>query len=382
MGKFTPVADPEKARCEQDEESLRKHRKFDTPFAMLPSNLNAKKKTGKEDMNPMGRQTGELELDEMGLWRKKEAIFDKPQTWGRETVEYSNPEEARADGNKGPKWGRPGVVGWGIQGKFGGRGTDTGLSVLQRGEVNQIMERNEKGLWVRKKVEDEQDTEASEGHWCCPKCGRETIVAMEFCKADGCNGRRPAVGQDADAKQVRSSNPNEDPRLEAAKKKGRGTADAAKEALKALSDRRRKETNVKEQMGMMRRRPLGDDREAPRGGPVKTLNSSDHQVRPAKRLGNTNRWQGIQKTDEDAKKVVGKAVGGSVEANGAPLRVEDSDRSALRRGRGRGEEDDLPARAAASKSRSRSSSGSGKFDWESGDGDGDGETGEVVVDFF
>ena len=28
------------ARCEQDEESLRKHRQFDTPFALLPKDLS------------------------------------------------------------------------------------------------------------------------------------------------------------------------------------------------------------------------------------------------------------------------------------------------------------------------------------------------------
>jgi len=354
----------------------------------------------------MGGPLGELEKDEKGLWRKKEEVFDKPQTWGRETVEYSDPELARAEGNKGPKWGRKGVVGWGVQGKFGGRGDDVGLSVLQRGEVNQAMEKNDKGLWVKKKVaeEDSQAPVAKKGHWICPLCWTECAVALEFCRRDDCNGRRPASAIGADAGGQRKVNACEDPRLEAAKPKGRGTADAAKEALKALEKRRRQEIDAKEQMGMMRRRQLGGGdgycEAAPGlnrgGGRVTTLNSSQGQVRPSKRQGGVTNWQGVQKTDEDAKKVVAKAVGGNVENSGAPLRVEDSELSAMRRQKKKDEGDDIADRIARSisRSRSRSRSGSksdeeqGKFAWEESGSEPaspvakDGDAGEVVVDFF
>lgn len=37
-----PVFDPEKARCEQDENALRVHRKFDNPHALLQKDLNKK----------------------------------------------------------------------------------------------------------------------------------------------------------------------------------------------------------------------------------------------------------------------------------------------------------------------------------------------------
>lgn len=392
--RFTPVADPEKARCEQDEESLRKHRQFDTPFALLPSNLNEKKKTSHEDMHPLGRPSGELEQDDKGLWRKKVELFEKPQTWGRETVEYSNPEQARAEGNTGPKWGRPGVVGWGVQGKFGGRGNDSGLSVTQRGEVNQSMEKNEKGLWVRKTAPTAPDAKgqepASEGHWRCRQCGKETVVALEFCRNEYCGGERPAGVNDV---AYRSSNPNEDPRLEAAKKKGRGTEDAAKQALKSLAMRRRDEQDSKEKLGLMRRaQGAGNCERGSRA--ATTLNSRAQQVRPAPRLGGVQRWQGVQRSDEDAKKIVGKAVGGNVEASGAPLRVEDSDRSSKRR-KPRVDEDDggdLAARIAASVSRSRSRSRSRSLSRSrarqkrsrspASSPDDLGGSSEVVVDFF
>merc|ERR1719362_2674730 len=98
MPSFVPVVDPERARCEQNEEDLRKHRMFDTPFALLPKDLNDPNQK-KEDMAPMGRISEDLYKDPKGLWRKKAEMFDKQKTWGRETVEYSNPEQARNEGD-------------------------------------------------------------------------------------------------------------------------------------------------------------------------------------------------------------------------------------------------------------------------------------------
>lgn len=388
--RFTPVSDPEKARCEQDEESLRKHRKFDTPFAMLPKDLNEKKQPNNEDMNPMGRPTGEMELDAQGLWRKKMEIFEKPKTWGRETMEYSDPEKAREEGNKGPKWGRKGTVGWGVQGKFGGREGDVGLEVLQRGEVDQAMEKNDKGLWVKKKkaVETTDEKPASEGHWRCPKCSRETKLDMEFCRFETCFGQRPA-GLVRDGDKLRSSNPHEDPRLEAAKKKGRGTSNAAEEALKALTARRRLEQEEKEKLGLMRRNADERERRGPRhGGPRHggggpgggssgaTLSSSGAQARPAKRLGGAGRWQGVQRTDDEAKRVVGKALGGNVQDNAAPLRIEEHEKSVLKRKGGRAKDDDDDQSSSGSRSRSRSRSHSPAEKGKAVEGP------EVVVDFF
>lgn len=405
--RFVPVSDPEKARCEQDEESLRKHRQFDTPFSLLPSDLNKKRRTGKEDLGPLGRKDEELEQDEHGLWRKKAALFDKPQTWGREAVEYSNPEEARVDGNTGPKWGRPGTVGWGVQGRFGGRDNDVGLAVLQRGEVNQVMVKNEKGLWVQKKADKEdEDGEpvVTKTHWRCAGCGAETSRTMEFCRKYECNGRRPAVAADVPA-SLRASNPNEDPRLEAAKQKGRGTKDAAQQALKALEERRRKGQQEKEKLGLMRR-PTGgaDDRGRKGGGKITTLNSSSHQVRPARRVKHNEKWQGVQMSDADAKKIAGKAVGGqSADPEKGLRRIEDSERSILRKAaEPKRDGVDVAADVARALSRSRSRSPGGDSE-ESGDGArpawaspsrsrsrspvaatsvSGGGGGDVVVDFF
>lgn len=261
--RFTPVTDPEKARCEQNEEDLRKHRQFDTPFALLPKDLN-KPKAPKEDLAPIGRPTGDMVLDENQLWRKKKELFEKKQTWGRETFEYANPEQARVDGRDNRKR-RPGDVGWGTQGNFGGRGEDNGILTLQRGEVDQTMEKNEKGLWVRKK------------------------------KDPAAEGSGPSEG----AKELLRLHTKEDPRLEAAKPKGRECADAARKALEALTARRKQEAQVKERMGLMRR---------PQRREGATLNSAN-QVRPSTRLRKNARWQGVQRTDEEARDVVGKAIG-------------------------------------------------------------------------
>merc|ERR1712224_26718 len=94
----------------------------------------------------------------------------------------------------------------------GGRGNDNGLDVHQRGEIDQRMMMNEKGLWVRKRT------------------GKDALE----------NG---------------DSTASEDPRLEAAKpQKRRNTGGKnAEEALKALQDRRKLEMSSKADLGLMRR---------------------------------------------------------------------------------------------------------------------------------
>eukprot|EP00439_Symbiodinium_sp_Y106_P087364 s17_g47.t1 len=206
MPSFVPVLDPEKARFEQDEESLRKHRQFDTPFALLPKDLNNPKEK-KEELNPIARRSEELYQDENKLWKKKREVFDKAQTWGKETGIWSNPEQTRDQDKRKYK---PGEVFWGAKGTFGGKQEDSGLLTLQRGEVDQSLELNEKGLWVRKKRATEE-----------------------------------APGLSESAKQLLKMPKNgEDPRLEAAKPRGRGTADASEKALEALQERRRLERKV------------------------------------------------------------------------------------------------------------------------------------------
>ncbi|CAK0884910.1 unnamed protein product [Prorocentrum cordatum] len=220
--RFVPVSDPEKPRTEQDEEGLRKHRQFDTPHAKLKDDLN-KPRAPREDNNHPGKPTGKLAKDKDQLWRKKEEIhaknnlFDKQKTWGRETFDYSNPEEARADG-KGDRKKKPGEVHWGVKGSFGGRGEDTGVLILQRGEVDQRMELNDKGLWVKKKKEAGAD--------------------------DGAD--KPKVDEAAQRDLLRAAPSREDPRLEAAKQKGRGGPDAAAKALQALQARRAVEKKVQD----------------------------------------------------------------------------------------------------------------------------------------
>eukprot|EP00929_Paragymnodinium_shiwhaense_P001626 TRINITY_DN101864_c0_g1_i1.p1 TRINITY_DN101864_c0_g1~~TRINITY_DN101864_c0_g1_i1.p1 ORF type:complete len:367 (-),score=102.98 TRINITY_DN101864_c0_g1_i1:54-1154(-) len=366
MPRFVPVADQEKPRSEQDEESLRKHRQFDTPFAQLPKDLNDPRQK-KEDMNPMGRQSDDLEQDEHGLWKKKAALFEKQKTWGRETMEYSNPELARADGNKGPQWGRPGTVGWGVRGSFGGRTEDKGDGVLQRGEVNQTLVKNDKGLWVRKKVagEDEPLEPARKNMWRCPKCKKETALGLEFC--GNCDARRPAnVAAASSTGMLRSTKAGEDPRMEAAGNKSRGTADAAKQALKALEERRKRQTEVMEDMGLSKRSAPSMRHEGYR---------TVQQVKPASRVKHNSKWQGVQRTDEEAQRIVGKALGGDTEARSAPKRLDDGGTGSLaavrKKEKGPDVYDDIDdAIKRADRSRSRSPLGKNE------------ETGEVVVDFF
>lgn len=374
MGRFTPVCDPEKSRAEQDEESLRKHRQFDTPFSLLAKNLNDKARPG-QDTQPLGRPSGELELDEGGLWRKKAALFDKKKTWGRETTEYSNPEQARSEGNSGPKWGRPGVVGWGIQGSFGSKAEDKGLAVMQRGEVNQTMVKNEKGLWVRKKAVDGDDLPpAAEGKWRCSECGLEQKKELEFCGRFECSGRRPACM--AGAKMHKASSSHEDPRMEAAKLKGRGTATAQSEALKALEERRRCEMQAKESVGMMRRTADSD-----RSGKVTTVNSSSQQVKPAPRVRQCHKWQGVQRSDKEAARVVAKAIGG--DADRKLHRIDGGEMGSKVPSSSKKTEDfDLRIAVSVSRSRSRSRSPRTRRSPSRSPKHESGEGKEVVVDFF
>jgi len=319
--RFTPVVDPERARSEQDEESLRKHRQFDTPFALLPKNLNEPKQP-KEDLQPVSRPSEDLYQDQNKLWRKKSELFEKQKTWGRETFEYSNPEEARTEGTNVNRKRRPGDAGWTVGSTHGSRGADNGVLVCQRGEVEQIMVRNEKGLWVQQKrksgsVDEDQSRAESplpDGDWRCKKCRASNKGSTNLCKE--CGTDQMMYGHYRER-------PGEDPRLEAAKPRGRGTADAQAAALKALEERRKKERAVKEDMGLMRRH-LNPGR-AGLSGEYVPLNSSSQQVRSSKRLRKFDQWQGVQRSDEDAVRVVGRALGGSRDTleNKKPKRVED-----------------------------------------------------------
>lgn len=147
------------------------------------------------------------------------------------------------------------------------------------------MELNEKGLWVRKK-----------------------------------RAKEDAPGLSESAKQLlKAPKSGEDPRLEAAKPRGRGTADASEKALEALQERRRLERKVADELGMTNKakKPAGNT------GPVTTLNSSSQQCKPSKRHGGMKRWQGVQRTDEEAKEIVEKALGScAVGQTSAPIRIE------------------------------------------------------------
>eukprot|EP00403_Amphidinium_massartii_P018809 CAMPEP_0178420992 /NCGR_PEP_ID=MMETSP0689_2-20121128/26420_1 /TAXON_ID=160604 /ORGANISM="Amphidinium massartii, Strain CS-259" /LENGTH=344 /DNA_ID=CAMNT_0020042495 /DNA_START=51 /DNA_END=1082 /DNA_ORIENTATION=- len=297
--RFTPVTDQEKPRCEQKEEELRKHRQFDTPHALLASNLDdAKPKKG--DMNPLGKQSGDMVQDENKLWRKKEEVFGKKWSWGRETFEYSNPEQTSAEAAERPR--RPGDAGWAVRGNFGGSGTDVGGYALQRGEVNQSMVKNEKGLWVRKKdAKEEKDVAIVDGYWSCPKCKEENIEKRRTCKA--CGWQRPAPNLDK---------PREDPRLEAAKTKGRGTKNAAEEALKALEERRKRQKEDIEhqtEKGLRLQATRSSVMEAKHREQASSSAHPPQQVKAARRVRKFDRWQGVQRSDEDARRLVGKLEG-------------------------------------------------------------------------
>lgn len=308
MGKFVPVSDPEKARSEQDENALRKHRQFDTPHAHLKEDLNKKGRQPKEDMNPMGRQTGNLELDENQLWQKKieqvNAVFDQEKTWGRETFQMGNQEQANCDGKKTRDVMAEALFGKAL-GFKGGRGADTGDKVLQRCEVNQALVKNDKGLWVRVKSESSKkevdDTPVKDDEWRCPKCGDVNIRKRHLCKE--CHFDRSLMAEESG--MLKAKKTKEDPRLEAAAAKGRGTADAAAQALKALQEKRNMQKNVMDDMGLTSRP------ERPKGGGKMgmTVSSSAQQAKPSNRMPKHRQWQTVQKSGEDARKVVAKALG-------------------------------------------------------------------------
>merc|ERR1712039_320449 len=164
---------------------------------------------------------------------------------------------------------------------------------------------------------------------------------------------------------------------EAAKKKGRGTADAAQEALKALEARRRTEKTVADEMGltgdgMARRseRSKGDGK----GGT--TLNSSAHQVKASNRVRKHRNWQGVQRSDEEARKVVEKALGssavGGASSSAAPAKPDVSQEKEKR--------SRSPRRRSRSCSWSLSVSRSGSNSPAREDAEDAGK--EVVVDFF
>eukprot|EP00913_Durusdinium_trenchii_P011451 g10753.t1 len=315
---------------------------FDTPFALLPKDLNNPKEK-KGDLNPIAKRSEELYQDENKLWKKKREVFDKQQTWGRETAIWSNPEETR---DKDKRKYKPGEVFWGAKGTFGGKSEDSGLLTLQRGEVDQTMELNEKGLWVRKKKPTEE-----------------------------------APGLSASAKQLlKASSSVEDPRLEAAKPKGRGTADASEKALQALQERRQLERKVADEMGMTNKGMKPQHR----SGPVTTLNNSSQQCRPSKRHAGMKRWQGVQRSDEEAKEIVEKALGSCAVGGEAPKRMEPSQTSNKRN------RSPSPVLGLSSPSGSEKED-DGKFEAAWMDSDDEREAsklnqkpsgGDIVVDFF
>merc|ERR1711862_345642 len=109
--------------------------------------------------------------------------------------------------------------------------------------------------------DESKDDPVPEGKWRCPKC--KELSSKRHSSCSECGAPKPEVKESLSkiiaaesSALLKASNPKEDPRLEAAKQKSRGTADAAKQALKALEERRRKETRAKEDMGMMRRQHL------------------------------------------------------------------------------------------------------------------------------
>eukprot|EP00933_Yihiella_yeosuensis_P046618 TRINITY_DN42196_c0_g1_i1.p1 TRINITY_DN42196_c0_g1~~TRINITY_DN42196_c0_g1_i1.p1 ORF type:complete len:344 (-),score=95.40 TRINITY_DN42196_c0_g1_i1:20-1051(-) len=267
--RFVPVSDPEKARCEQDEESLRKHRAFDTPFALLPKDLNNQKQPRQERAPLAGKE----------LTKAKNQLFAKEITWGRETSLFSNPEQTRTEA--GNKKYQPGEVFWGAKGTYGDKREDNGTLVLQRGEVNQAMELNEKGLWVRKK-----------------DAGKEAAA--------------PGLSDGADM-LLRKTKKSEDPRMEAAAQKGRGGPDAAKKALEALERRRNHEKRVAEEMGLSK----GKIREQKHtGGPVVTMHNSSQQLKPQKRAARGRNYQTVAHSADEARDKVEKALGSAAVGSG------------------------------------------------------------------
>lgn len=223
-----------------------------------------------------------------------------------------NQEQANVDGKKTRDVMAEALFGRSI-GFKGGRGSDTGDKVIQRNEVDQGLYKNEKGLWVRKKIEPKDDKEEAPltgDDWRCPKCKEVNIRKRHLCKE--CQYDRRLMAEESEL--MRTAKPGEDPRLEAAKLKGRGTADAKQQALKALEERRKKERGVQDDLGLTSR----PDRPKGMGKAGLTLNSSAMQVKPGHRAPKHRQWQGVQKSDEDARRVVEKALGESAVAPKKP----------------------------------------------------------------
>merc|ERR1712107_637241 len=144
----------------------------------------------------------------------------------------------------------------------------------------------------------------------------ENIRKRHLCKE--CGFDRTKLAEESNL--MRAPVKGEDPRLEAAKQKGRGTADAAKQALKALEERRKDQKVVMDQMGLS---------SAPRGASSRSSanltattyqvsSSSDNQVRPTKRIRKHRDWQGVQRSDEESRKVIEKALGASAVGGSSP----------------------------------------------------------------
>lgn len=220
--RFVPVRDPERPRDEQDEEALRVHRSFDTPHAVLPKDLN--NPLEHKDRDALARPSGNLKLDEAGLWRRKQELFKRETKFGegKATTQFSNPEVANIDGADRPVHGNA-TCGWAnFGGKvFGDSSHDDGTGVVQRGEVKQKLVLNEKGLWVRRN---------SAGQ------GSDELNAMSR------------------AAHLRQAPSGEDPRCEAAGKKRSQDPGSAEKALAKMKERRAQEMRDRMQEGEQRAR--------------------------------------------------------------------------------------------------------------------------------
>lgn len=220
MVRFVPVQDPERPRAEQDEESLRVHRKFDAPHAVLPTDLNNPSHGSKDRGDDvLAKPSGKMAKDEKSLWRQKQELFKRETKFGegKETTQFQNPEAARADGEPQQRRSPYGPFEGHIQtASLGGRGSDNGYDVVQRGEVDQRMVLNEKGLWVRAK--------------------------------SGAGDRSEAAANNAAAK-LRQAPPGEDPRCEAAGKRKSQEAGSSERALAAMRERRERQMKERLRMG-------------------------------------------------------------------------------------------------------------------------------------
>ena len=134
MPRFVPVTDTEKPRCEQNDESMSKHRAWDS-FVVA-------------------RDAGES--------RQMQQAMTKATT-----------EKPKADRG----WER-GSVGWGVLGSWGSNDRDERAQVARVGDGRNKMVRNDKGLWVKAKdgegaasaVTNDEAAATDRGH------GREAIA--------------------------------------------------------------------------------------------------------------------------------------------------------------------------------------------------------------